>query len=197
MIMQVETFEQTEVVGGKLEAETSTEAFELIAQLGLSGQEKLLSKGEGGVTTRSPYRVMTKTEFRVYECLYPDKVELAQYHASMIPLRVLQVAAHAKSLNIYKGIYVWCELGRPTDPVLVGEFVPDPVYPHSTVSHILARWGDALESFDVLYEKAKKKTMDKMRLDMEEVKRRASAIEGSLEFHAVKYLSGEWVHLPA
>lgn len=194
--MQVETFEQTEVVGGKMEDENSPEAFKIILDLGLQGQSKMVSNKENGDVVRCPYRAMTKQESRVYECLFPNKVKVEDYRESMIPLRVLQVIAHAKSLEIYREIRVWCEEGKPVDPVLVGVFHVGP-YEHNTVDHILARWGDALESFDVLYEKAKKKTAGEYRLKMEEVRSRAEIIHAAAEAYATKHLSGEWVSIPS
>lgn len=196
MKVQIETFEQNEVVGGNIEDENSPEAMSLIVDLGLKGQIKMASKTDSDVAVRCPYRAMTKKEGRVYECLYPMKVDVEDYRESMIPLRILQVIAHAKSLNIYKKLQVWCEEGRPTDPILVGVFHVGP-YEHTTVDHILARWGDALDSFDILYEKAKKSTVDNYRLKMQEVKLKATEIESSLEHHATKHLNGDWVHLPS
>lgn len=197
MKMQVETFEQNEVVGGKIEDENSPEALMLIESLGLSGQKAMTTKTiETGDTVRCPYRKMTIKEARVYEHLYPHKISIEDYRESMIPLRVLQVAAHAKELNFYKKVVVWCEHGRPTDPVLVG-VVQNGQNSWQEDVHILARWGDALESFEVLYEKAKKSLIEEYRLKIIEVKQRASQIETSLEFHATKHLSGEFVHLPS
>lgn len=192
--MQIETFEQTEVVGGKLEDENSAEALALIETLGLHGQIAMTTKTKENVSVRCPYRVMTKKESRVYEHLYPNKVSIENYRDSMIPLRVLQVAAHAKSLNIYKSITVWCEDGRPTDPVLVGDIKTGE---WQTETHILARWGDALESFDVLYQKAKALLIEDYRMKMIEVKRKCDDILASTESKAVDHLNGEWVHLPS
>lgn len=191
--MNVETFEQTEVVGGKIEEENSPEAIGLIETLGLKGQAALTTKTIDEVDVRCPYRAMTKKEIRVYSTLYPDKVQIEDYRESMIPLRVLQVAAHAKNLQIYKKVEVWCETGKPVDPVLVG-IIKTGDYSEDT--HILARWGDALESFEVLYEKAKKEIVQDYQMKMLETKRKADEILASLEHTAIKFLNGEWPHLP-
>jgi len=192
--MNVETFEQTEVVGGKLEDENSPEALELIQKLGLEGQKAMTSKTDTEIITRCPYRKMTIKEVRVYEHLYPSKIEIEDYRDSMIPLRVLQIAAHAKELNIYQKIEIWCEKGKPTDPLLVGNLKAGQ---YETHYHILARWGDTLESFDILYEKAKKSIIEDYRIKMLDVKSKAEDILARLESHAVKHLSGEWIHLPS
>ncbi len=189
--MQVETFEQTEVVGGVLESERSEEALALIEKLGLEGQSKLVSGGD--VKTRCPYREMNTKEIEVYSTLFPQRVEIDKYESSMIPLRVLQVAAHAKSLEIYSKILVWSETTKPTDPLLVGMVGQDS---WNAKYHILARWGEALESFDVLYEKAKRVTMEAFRAQCEDKIAQAQIILASLESQAIKKLNGNFVNLP-
>lgn len=191
--MQVETFEQTEVVGGELEKESSPEALELIKKLGLSGQEKLVCTVQDGgetVITRCPYREMSKREKAVYETIYPHKTDIKNYGESMIPLRVMQVAAHAESLGFYQGINVWSELGKPVDPILVG------MRGYSETPHILARWGEALETFDVLYQKALQAKIEEFRAKAQKAKCAADQVLASLESTAYESLSGEWFNLP-
>lgn len=193
--MKIETFEQTEVIGGQIEDESSPEALNLIKELGLQGQEALTTKIiKTDTIVRCPYRAMTKKELRVYETLFPDKVSINVYRESMIPLRVLQVASHAISLGIYQEIQVWCETGKPIDPILVG-FIKTGEY--SGDHHILARWGEALESFEVLYEKAKHQVMEDYRLKMQETDRRVKEVLNSLEGKAVEFLNGGWVIIPS
>lgn len=194
--MKIETFEQTEVVGGTLEDESSPEALKLIEDLGLTGQRKMTSKTDADVVVRCPYRAMTARENRVHECLYPKKIDVDSYQESMIPLRVLQVIAHAKSLNIYRNLQVWCEEGKPVDPVLVGVFHVGP-YEHNTTDHILARWGDALDSFETLYEKAKVITMQRQKMMCLNAEQQCATIKATLESTATKFLDGGWVNIPS
>lgn len=144
--MLVETYEVTELMAdGSLECEE--EAKELIEQLGLSGQMKLANKETG---TRSPYRKMTKDESFVYSRLLPVYTKISDYSDGPIPLRVLQVAAHAK--DEFDELYVWHPSNADVkDPLLVG------IKNVSTYEHhhyILARWGDVLDAFDKIAVKA-------------------------------------------
>lgn len=191
--MQVETFEQTEVVGGKLEDENSPEALEIIESLGLQGQKKMTKESEGGVITRCPYRTMNIKELRVYECLFPQKTEIQKYQASMIPLRVLQVAAHAKSLDLFDRIEVWGEISKPRDPILVGIKKTDS-WSHD--NYILARWGDALESFEVLFERAKAVTKEHFKAKAEKTRAECEIILASLDSQVMQQMDGGFVHIP-
>jgi len=182
--MQIETFEQTEeTVSGK-ECEKSEEALALIEKLGLKGQSELTNdKGE-----RFPYRKMSVQEFRVYSELFPAHSKIEDYSDSMIPLRVLQVAAHAKELGIAKEIQVWGERGKPVDPILVG------TVGYNEPPFLLARWGEALAPFDELYEKAKKKMVEKYKAEAAKKIADMKAVLEAPESLALEHLNGGWVH---
>lgn len=85
--MLVETFELEEVAEQPPELEA--EAVALIEKLGLDGQQ-----------TRIPYRKMTEEETFVYGILCPMRTPLKKYKEGPIPLRVLQVAAHATDVGM-------------------------------------------------------------------------------------------------
>lgn len=146
--MLVETYEVPEVDAmGTPECEA--EAIELIESLGLEGQQSLLKKS-GGETVRMPYRKMTAEEAFVYEKVLPKKTKLQNYSDGPIPLRVLQVASHAKEL--YDLIQVWHpENADEKDPVLVG--VNGSEY-SAKERFMLARWGEELLPFSELAKKA-------------------------------------------
>lgn len=142
--MQVETFEVQEVTtSGK--PEDCAEALRLIEELGLEGQQ---SRNQDGKVC--PYRKMTKDEAFVYGVLCSQKTPLNKYSDEPIPLRVLQVAAHAKTQ--FGALEVWHpENADIKDPVLVGVNGS----PYSTQERfILARWGEVLDSFEVLKKRA-------------------------------------------
>lgn len=136
--MEVETYEALEVTSAGVECDA--EAVKLIDELELDGQKSLV-KADG---KRVPYRAMTATEFFVYSTLMTQRAKLKDYRVDSIPLRVLQVAAHAKPL--YKRIEVWHapEGADVKDPVLVGIVQGNPQYDWDEKQHILARWGDVL-----------------------------------------------------
>jgi hypothetical protein len=150
--MQVETFECSEVSAEPIEA--CEEALAIIASLGLSGQEALTAKQDEKPQTRCPYREITKEETFVYGVLCPEQTKLKDYKASPIPLRVLQIAAHAVSLNIFEELHVWDRASVVVkDPVLVA-IRKHPTRSWERTTFILARWGETLETFSVLLQRA-------------------------------------------
>lgn len=148
--MQVESFECTETKEECTEMEA--EAIFLIEKLGLAGQEVYVSKKPGSDAGRCPYREMLDEEFRVYNALCPSHVKLAQYKAAPIPLRVLQIAAHAA--EFFPVLEVWDkEMSEVNDPVLVATNGKDS-WQSEFARYILARWGEVLEPFHVLKQRA-------------------------------------------
>lgn len=158
--MQVETFECQETAAEPLEA--TEEAVALMQSLGLDGQLSLVNpvKSEGDFATRCPYRQITQEESFVYRTLCPTVYDLEKYDAAPIPLRVLQIAAHAKSIIPLKPgetikLKVWDKTkAEIKDPVLIAE-INDAKYIWQVARRfILARWGEVLEAFAVLLAKA-------------------------------------------
>lgn len=193
--IQVETYEAISIdeSGGQfVNEEVSEEALALIEALGLDGQKALLqerrvSDGETTVT-RNPYRRMTGEEQAVFGAILPRHVEVSAYEDGPIPLRVLQVAAHAKPM--FNRVVVWCpaEPSQP-DPLLVGvmknrerTWVED-VY-------ILARWGDVLEPLDVMREKAQGIIVSRCRAEIAKARAKITQFESSLETGVASYLQG-------
>jgi hypothetical protein len=174
--MQVETFECHETASEPIEA--NEEAVQLIEQLGLDGQRALLSKTDQ--PARCPYRVMTADETFVYRTLCPHSVKLAEYRDAPIPLRVLQVAAHAKALGIFKELHVWhAASAEEKDPVLVG--LKEGRYSYETETFILARWGAELEAFAVLVKRAIAKAREKWNAQLSAVKSNVEAELAALQ----------------
>jgi hypothetical protein len=175
--MQVETFECTETAHEPIEA--CQEAVGLMEELGLEGQKELVTKCEkSGFDQRCPYREMTATEAYVYRVLCPEVTPLKTYKRSPIPLRVLQVAAHANSLGIFKELRVWDRASPAVkDPVLVG-VITHPQYDWmDNKFFILARWGEELEAFAVL---AKRAFDAKREQFVESLQRIANSIAGRI-----------------
>lgn len=138
--MEVETYEIEEVSSEAGQMAADHEAMELIEKLGLEGQKTLLNTD---TTTRVPYRRMQKDEDFCYRMLCPKKSKLEDFKSEMIPVRVLQVAAYAKELGVFKRIEVWHpEYASVKDPVLVGVMTPEVGYGEH--EYILARWAKEL-----------------------------------------------------
>lgn len=150
--MQVETFECTETASEPIEA--GEEAIALIESLGLNGQKALIGNDDKSTRdTRSPYREMRRDEQFVYSMLCPEKVAVDEYDAAPIPLRVLQVMAHAKSLGLFKSFEIWDkESVAVKDPVLVA--IDGERWNSQATRYILARWGEVLESWPTLLAQA-------------------------------------------
>lgn len=155
--MRVETFECQETAAEPIEA--SEEAIEIINKLGLKGQQSLVSKNEeSGRQTRCPYRLMTQEELFVYATLCPKRTVLTDYEDGPIPLRVLQIGAHAAELELGKQLEVWHRaVPEVKDPVLVASnstYIPSGGVHSFEKFWILARWGEELDTFAILTQKA-------------------------------------------
>jgi hypothetical protein len=146
--MLVESFECQETKEENVEQ--SNEAIDLINQLSLTGQQKLICPKDDG-KIRFPYRQIRRDEKFVYQTLCPNSTPLETFQDCPIPLRVLQIAAHAKSLDLLKRFDVWSAEGLIKDPVLIAY---DATSTWQGNCYILARWGEELDSFVALSAKA-------------------------------------------
>lgn len=142
--MQVETYECEETRSEHVEC--TDEALKLIEELGLAGQKKLNIDGQPG--QRFPYRKMTAEERTVYKEICPTVCRIDAYDAAPIPLRVLQVAAHANPL--FDELEIWATKSADVkDPVLVGIRTLADAY-KTKETYILARWGEALDEWPAM-----------------------------------------------
>lgn len=149
MSIQVQTYEVEEVQGECGIMAADAEAQELIEKLGLKGQRELLNPE---TCTRFPYRKMTKAERVVFALLFPHQQKLEEFKDSILPIRVLQVAAFVRE---YEGapcpiIKVWHSGSAKEDPLLVGH-----TNEYGGELYLLARWGEAIVPFDELIDRAK------------------------------------------
>ena len=147
--MLVETYEVAEVEEQSIQ--NNEESLELINSLGLTGQQTLINPEK---TTTFPYRKMTKEEGIVYDVLLPNKCKVEDYKEEQIPLRVLQVLAHAKTLEYFESFSImYPENADVKDPVLVGMKKDG----YNDGRFILARWGEVLQAIPELTKIAMKK----------------------------------------
>jgi hypothetical protein len=153
--MKVETYECSETAAEPIEA--CEEAIRLMEEMELEGQKSLIASKEDGPAARCPYRAMTAEEEFVFRVLCPATAKLEKYDAGSLPLRVLQIAAHANGLDVYDRLEVWYVAKTPEpDPVLVG-IVGGEYHWEVKARHILARWGEELESWPTLVKRALEK----------------------------------------
>ena len=175
--MLVETYETVEIdSSGKVECEQ--EAIDLIDQLGLDGQCRLV-KGEGDDQLRIPYAKVTKEQSRVIKSVCPKETKIYDYEDGLIPLRVLQVAAHAKEL--FDIVYVWHpENADEKDPYLIG--ANNNVGRYNTTEYfLLARWGEELLPWAELKAKAAEKIRQLRHAALQKVIGEAKAELAALE----------------
>ncbi len=163
--MKVQTYEVEEVA--ETNVEVDEQAIKLINDMGLEGQQKLICQADkhpSECAVRMPYRKMTKEEYKVFKILCPATFPLTEY-GSPIPLRILQIAAHAKQFNLFKYYEVWSS-EAPKDPVLVAYMeANERYYSDANRVFILGRWADELDEMPALIRKAaevhKKLLLDK------------------------------------
>lgn len=161
--MKVETYE-VEVHEGLAETAPERcamekEAVELCQTLGLTGQLALVSPkpapNEGVVLPRTPYRRTTKEERFVIDALCPASTPLQRYDGEAVPLRVLQVAAHAIQSGLFAEIVVrHRDHAIVKDPWLLGRRQPEGSQSWERHDYLLARWGEALDDWSALVAKA-------------------------------------------
>jgi len=172
--MQVETYECQEVQEETIEM--SDEAVGLIESMELVGQKKLLTKtDEDTEIVRCPYREMKRDERFVYNLLCPVEHKIEEYTESAIPLRVLQVLAHAKQFELFKTFRIWTAEGQIKDPVLVAYDEISSYGSATGTRYILARWADELDAWPQLVKKAIEKYRLKYRAALLKIQQKVSA----------------------
>ena len=186
--MQIETFEIEESVD-ETTAEADAKAVELIEKLGLEGQLTLIKKVDDK-GRRLQYPEMTAQEIAVYTSIFPARTLLKTYSHSAIPVRVLQVAAHA--VEFCDRVQVWHKKHRDPDPLLVGlkgpEYSPNKFYR-------LARWGDALKDFSELIKEAREIIRQQIKGQLEQTIVSAKVKLESLDSLVEEKLSGGSIDL--
>ena len=188
--MHVETYEATEVMS-TCEPQDQIEVARLVDSLHLTEQQKFLSPTS---PTTVPYRKMTAQEQHVYRVLCPVTTVLTEYGEMLMPLRILQVAAHAISLGFFERIEVWhIKNGdQRIDPVLVG-ITKESSYREGV--YLLARWGEVLKPFAELIVEAKvaitNQLVSKLTLMEQKIKARIASVEAI----AAGYVQGEEISI--
>lgn len=174
--MKIETFETAVFNSSTDSAVIEGEILNLIEELGLEGQREFTRASDAGdAVSIKPYREMTAREIKVYGLCFPNVTPLQKYNGELIPLRVLQVAAHAKQwLPVIK---VWAPEPGKVDPLLVGYESEG----WGAKPHILARWGEALDSFETLASKAKKYALSKLQKSLNSAKAEFQRAESLLK----------------
>ena len=188
MAMQIEEFTTDEVTSeGEVESKEQVQA--LVEQLDLGGQKKFFESDQ--TASKFCYRKMTMQEFVVYDAICPQKTKLAAYGDSVIPLRVLQIAAHANSLNFFADLVVWHPTNADSrDPILVGvQSTKNQWGGHDDSQYLLARWGTELLAFTECIEQARKIITTRLRTDLQEAKAQVDAKIPQIDAIVDKYVT--------
>ena len=148
--MQVETYEIEEK--DEMTQEIEHEAINLINTLELTGQKELINRTDT-TTERFQYPEMTASEYNIYSAIFPLHTMVDKYSAGILPVRVLQVIAHAKTYCDF--IQVWHKKIHDPDPLLIGLKSKAKNEYNIDNRYVLARWGDSLKSFAELTKEAR------------------------------------------
>lgn len=191
--MKIETYEQelesTEIAQLAADGEYAM----LVDQLGLNGQRQFIQQeNEVAASPVFPYRRMTKIELRVFKFHCPITTKLTEYRSEAMPVRVLQVAAHALSCNFLHHITVWHPEDAKLDPVLVG---------HKTEwgeeLYLLARWGAVWKDFAALTEEAIKGWKRLRKAQLEKAQKEIAGHINAIDSDAELFFAGKHVESAA
>lgn len=167
------------------ESDSLDEWKEMIEKTGLVGQQHILGESKSPV----PFPPMTTEMLGVYGCICPNREKVENYSVSTIPLKVLSLIALSKEQAYFHKIEVWYDVQKP-DPIAVGYIKNQNQFWGDGTAYIIARWGDELESFFELKQKAIKRYRDEV---LSEVKKRISRLtnetEACIELGITKNLS--------
>ena len=150
--MKVETFECQETAAEPIEM--AEEAIRMIDELDLEGQRALVSKDKNDQPTRCPYSEVSKEQAFVIRYCTPRSVDVKQYSAGHIPVRVLQVIAHAMSIGMEDITVHRNDLEVVDDLIVTGTMALDPDRTYNKTTFLLARWGKELTNWAKLSQTA-------------------------------------------
>jgi hypothetical protein len=192
--MKVETYEVTELTTDGETELLDEQSLALIDELGLRGQRNFISERSAGdddtVKTLNPYRLITREESNVFRACFPMETRVEDYEGGVIPLRVLQVIAHARTvLPSNARLIVWHPEDSTTrDPILVAVATDGQ---HNTRTYLLARWGEALDTMTTLKTMARQKLRASSKRALAEAKSKIAVFEATLEAQIDAHLEGE------
>jgi len=170
--MKVETFECRETAAEPIEM--AEEAINLIEEMGLEGQQSLVGKD------KNDYSEVSKEQAFVIQYCTPREVDVKRYSSGPIPVRVLQVIAHAISVGM-DGITIHCKESEVIDdPIVTGTMILDPERPYSKTTFLLARWGEELTSWTKLGQLALATYKEKVKAKFFEIKTSIASEEAAL-----------------
>jgi hypothetical protein len=154
MSIAVEIYDERELCPETLTVEPDAEAQALIDELGLKRQVE----ESGG---RVAYPKPTVDQAFIIAILFPTATRLDNYDAGAIPLRVLKEIRSYRAENpTHRLIICHSSPAQVKDPILLACTGPyhwtDDQAGNMDDKRLVARWGDGLESWDALMERAQR-----------------------------------------
>ncbi len=177
--MEVEIYQEK---GIGVQPEVDQEYKELVEELGLEGQKKLIS--ESPEDSIIPFQKMEPNIKTIWRAYCPGKKSLDDYDAGLIPLQILGVVKLAEEKGYFKKFVVWTEFENDPDPILVG--VTD-----DSKEYLLGRWGESLKPWPEIVKLAKEKWINKVRAKLEKEIRENQLTLDTLEGVAERHFAGE------
>ncbi len=187
--MNIETFETEELPP---EPAIEAEALELIEKLDLKGQKSLVQPEKDG-DDDIRYKELTKGECAMFESMFDKKENVRDYRHMVMPIRVLQVAAHGKEL--FTEVQVWYSDESPEFPFLVGLIGPS----YSTKKkYLLARWSPKkLQPMEKLREVARATIRGDIEKKLKACIAKCNEHMANIEDLVDKTMAGDSIYLPS
>lgn len=111
----VETFFVEETVNLIYDDNDLSKWNDLVNELGLEGQTKIVKKDKSPI----PFMHLKESMVNVFKTLCPREVEAKEYNISPIPLEIMELIALSVRENYFQGIKIWYDDKSP-DPFCVG-----------------------------------------------------------------------------
>jgi len=155
----VETFIIEETAELIYDNDKLTDWNNLVAELGLKGQENVIKKDKSPL----PFMSMNSSLKNIFETLCPRKVDVELYSVTPIPLEILSLVKLSKNEGYFDMIQIWYDDKSP-DPACIGmKYLNEKKYTWEMQHYLIGKWADVKQSFEELKERAVKRYLETTR----------------------------------
>jgi hypothetical protein len=190
---------------------------DLVSELGLSGQTKIVQKEKSPI----PFMHMKPALQAVFECLCPRKVNVEAYDITPIPVEILELVALSNREGYFEKIQIWYDDKNP-DPACVGVtyrnyyshsddgglklnfptkelaqsdmnkngWTKNKPYPVGETYYLLGKWADVKHTFDELKQMAYKRYVTEQSVDLRKKIKEAQRELDDIELTAIEKFNG-------
>jgi len=177
--MKIEIYKESQT-----QVEVSPQMKDLVDRLSLQGQQSLYN------TAREKdiclFRQMTSLEKVVYETLFPYTKKLTEYSASLVPLEVLEVSSEILNSEFLYELEIWSSATHQ-EHLLVGKKRGTSAW--SSDLYCVARWGDALVTFEELHQQAESTLITFVETELKEYQNQISSTLQSVPDYVKRCMS--------